>query len=142
VDGDAPATNNVGIDNVVTPYDNPRLSKIRLKFYSAAAGSAAQTTAVEVVVRGVKVVPILLNPLFDDEFSLHTATQTDRSYGFSNVTLDRIEYYVRRAPLPWQVRTLLPGLFNVMPSHDQAMLAISLTSVIRGIRISAKVILG
>jgi len=49
---------------------------------------------------------------------------------------------VHRAPLPWQVRTLLPGLFNIMPNHDSAMLAISLTSVIRGIRISAEVILG
>jgi len=55
--------------------------------------------------------------------------------------LDRVEHYVRQKPLPWQVKTLLPGLFRVLPNHDTSMLAIALASVIRGIRIVSKEIL-
>jgi len=48
---------------------------------------------------------------------------------------------VHRAPLPCQVRTLLPDLFNLLPNHDPAMLAIALTFVIRGKKIAAEAIL-
>jgi len=81
-DGDAPATSSVGVDDVVTPYDDPILSRIRLRSYSAAARSATQSTADEFVARGVAAGSPLLNPLYDDVSSLHTATQTDHSYGF------------------------------------------------------------
>jgi len=138
---DVPTAPNVGVDDVTVPYDDPLLSRVRLRSYSAAAGSAKQAIINEVVVRGVEAGPLSHSLPLDDVHPQHMTTQTDRSYGLSDVVLNRIEHYVRRAPLPWQVRTLLPGLFNLLPSHDPAMLAIALTSVIRGIRIASKAIL-
>jgi len=112
-----------------------------LRSYPAAAGFATQAIIDEVVVRGVEAGPLSHSPPLDDVHPQHMTTQTDRSYGFSDVVLNRIKHYVRHAPLPWQVRTLIPGLFHLLPSHDPAMLAIALMSVIRGIRIASEAIL-
>jgi len=127
--GDAPAITSIGVDHTDVPYDDPVLSRVRLKSY-AAAGSATQTTTDKVVIRVIEHGPTLPTALLDDDSALNKSTQTDRSYGFSDVVLNRIEHYVRHQSLPWQVRTLLPGIFNLLPSHDPAMLAIATTSVI------------
>jgi len=55
--------------------------------------------------------------------------------------LDRIESYVRSSHIPWQTRALLPGLLRLLPSHDPATLTVALTALMRGIRLSAEVIL-
>jgi len=140
-DGDVPTAPNDGVVNIVEPNNDPVLFRIRLKSYPAAAGSASQSITDRVVIRTVERGSTPPTELLDDGSALHTYTQTDRSYGFSDVVLDRIEHYVRQAFLRWQVRTLLPGLFNILPSHDPSMLAISLTSVIRGISIAPDAIL-
>jgi len=133
---------SVGVDDVARPYDDPTLGRIRARSYpAAAAGSATQTITDVVVVRGVKAGPLSYITTLNDNFDLNASTQTDNSGRFSDVVLDRIEHYVRQAPLPWQVRALLPGLFNLLPNHDPSMLAILLASVIRGLRIASESIL-
>jgi len=54
-DGDVPNVHNVGVDDNTVPYDDPVLSRVRLKSYlSAAAGSATQPGTDVVVLRGVE----------------------------------------------------------------------------------------
>jgi len=137
-DDNVPNTTPVGVDE---PYDDPVLSRVRLRSYPAAAGSTTQTVTDVVVMRGIDAGPPSHGLLLDDVLPLHVTTQTDRSYRFFDVILDHIEHYVRQAPLPWRVRALLPRLFRILPNLDTSMLAISLASVIRGIRIASESIL-
>jgi len=136
-DGDVPNVLNVGVDENTAPYDDPVLSRVRLKSYpSAAAGSATQPVTDVFVLRGVEAGPSSSSPP-----PLNVSTQTGCSQGLSDVMLDHIELYVKRSPKPWQTRKLLAGLFRMMPNHDPATLTVALKSIIRGARLSAEIIL-
>jgi len=132
-----------GVVDIVEPYSDPVLARVWTRSYpAAAAGSATQRVTDVVVTRGVVAGPPSRQLSINDAApTLHVLNREGKPYGFSDVVLDRIEHFVRQSPLPWQVRGLLPGQFNLMPDHDEAMLAISLTSVIRGLRIAAESIL-
>jgi len=80
-----PTTINVGVDNTDVPYDG-------FRSYPAAAGSATQATIDEVVVRAIEVGPLSFSLPLNDVHPLHTATQTDQSYGFSDFVLDQIQH--------------------------------------------------
>jgi len=136
-DGDVPVDPSVGVDKNLAPHDEPVLARVRLRSHpAAAAGSATQVANDGVVMRGVEA-----GPLSTASTPLDISTQTSYSQVLSDVSLDRIEWYVRRSPKPWQTRQLLPGLFRLMPGHDLSMLTVALMSIIRGIRPSADVIL-
>jgi len=103
---------------------------------AAAAGSATQIANDGVVMRGVGV-----DTSSSTSTPLDVSTHTSYSQVLSDVTLDLIELYVRRSPKPWQARQLLPGLFRLMPGHDLSLLTVALMSIIRGVRLSADIIL-
>jgi len=136
-DGNVPVDPSVGVDKSLAPHDEPVLARVRLRSYpAAAAGSATKVANDDVVMRGVEA-----GPSFIASPPLDISTQASYSQVLSDVSLDRIEWYARRSPKSWQTRQLLPGLFWLMPGHDLSMLTVALMSIIRGVRLSADVIL-
>jgi len=127
---------NDGVVNIVGPYDDPALARVRLRTYpSAAARSAMQTVTDGVVMWGVGVRTPSSTP------PLNVSTHTGWAQGLSDVMLDHIESYVKRSSKPWQTRDFFPGLFRLMPKYDPATLTVALMSMIRGVRLSAEVVL-
>jgi len=130
------STPSVGVDKSLAPHDEPVLARVRLRSYPAAAGSATQVANDGVVMLGVEAGPSsITSPPLD------ISTQTSYSQVLFDVLLDRIEWYVWRSPKPWKTRQLLPELFRLKPGHDLSMLTVALMSIIRGVRLSADVIL-
>jgi len=140
-DRDVPTAPNVGVDDNTVHYDDPVLSRVRLRSYAATAGSSDQPSIDAVVFRSIRVGVATPEVQANVPSTLNVSTQTGCSHGLSDVMLDHIESYVRRAPKPWQTRKLLPRLFRLLPGHDPATLTVALMGVIRGARISAEVIL-
>jgi len=95
-DGDVPTAPNVGVDDITVPYDDPVLSRVRLRLYAAAAGSIDQLSIDAVVVRSLRVEVAPPEIQIDVPSTLNMSTQAGRSHGLSDVMLDRIESYVRR----------------------------------------------
>jgi len=128
-DSDVPVDPSVGVDKSLAPHNEPVLARVRLRSHpAAAADSATQVANDGVVMRGVEVGPSsIASPPLD------ISTQTSYSQVLSDVSLDRIEWYVRRAPKPWKTRQLLLGLFRLMPGHNLSMLTVALMSIIRGV---------
>jgi len=147
------------------PYHDSALHRIRARSYPAAAGSASQFNTEDGIVLTNEDDPSLSVVLPDgsslgDILSLRLlngterATQTTRSYVFSAVILDYpveddcrkhvrastlSDAYIQRSIMLWRVRTPLHSLLPLLPAHDPTMLCVSLTSLIRRVKLSADV---
>jgi len=51
-----------------------------------------------------------------------------------------MDTYIQAAPLPWKVKTILPGLMDFLPGYSKIMLATALISYLRGAKTSADII--
>jgi len=51
-----------------------------------------------------------------------------------------IDNYVQASPLPWKLKSILPGLMDFMPRYSRGMLATHLITYLRGARVAADII--
>jgi len=62
------------------------------------------------------------------------------SFGFSAAVLDAMDNYIQASPLPWKLKSILPGFMDFMPKYSSSMLATHLITYLRGARVAADII--
>jgi len=112
---------------------------------SAAAGSAAQLATEEpdgqsTITDADEQLTTFPGDDIDLEPSGSDGEEEDDSLGFSAAVLDAMDNYDQASPLPWKLKSILPGLLDFMPRYSRGMLATHLITYLRGARVAADII--